>query len=146
MSFQRTLAALPDVVWRYVTWPEYMNQWSEGSVKLVSGGAEGRADVVGAVRRVTVIVLGLHFQLTEVVEESIPPARFVYRVISGGGLREHRGVMALDHLPNGTRLSWEVTYRARLPLLGLLMRWVIGTAIARSLDSLERILHQSAGE
>src|SRR5438105_1751361 len=104
MTFVRDLAAPPAAVWPYVTLPERMNEWSEAHAELVSAGADGRADTVGATRRVTPVIFGVRFPLDEVVEESIPPSRFVYRVLSGGGLSEHRGVMNLESIPGGTRL------------------------------------------
>jgi uncharacterized protein YndB with AHSA1/START domain len=142
MTFVRDLPAPPAAVWPYVTEPRRMNEWSEAHVELVSAGADGRPDAVGAARRVTPVVFGLRFPLNEVVEESIPPSRFVYRVLSGGGLSEHRGVMSLESIPGGTRLTWQVTYRARLPGMDLLMRWFVGGSIARSLTVLQQVTQQ----
>ena len=144
MRFERTLRGRPDIVWPYLTWPERMNDWSEAHVDLVSAGEGGRPDHVGATRRVTVPVLGLRFQLLEVVEESVPPSRFVYRVTGGGGLRQHRGEVRLDPVGDGTLLVWEVSYRTWVPGLGLLMKWLVGQSLRRSLAALERILSQQA--
>jgi hypothetical protein len=102
-----------------------MNEWSEARIELVSVGEGGRPDCAGTTRRVIVPVLGLRFHLLEVVEESLPPCRFVYRVTTGSGLRQHRGEMRLDPIGEGTRLVWEVAYQTSLPGLGLLMKWLL---------------------
>jgi len=144
MCFERSLPARPDVVWPHLTWPDRMNEWSEARVELVSAGEGGRADGAGATRRVTVPVLGLRSRLLEVVEESLPPSRFVYRVTAGGGLSRHRGRMDPEPVGGGTRLVWEVAYRTYVPGLGLLMKWLVGRSVRRSLAALERLLHRQA--
>jgi len=142
--FERYLPSPPDVVWPHLTWPDRMNEWSEARVELVSAGEGGRPDGAGATRRVTVQVLGLRSRLLEVVEESLPPSRFVYRVTVGGGLRRHRGQMCLEPAGDGTRLVWEVAYCTYVPGLGLLMNWLVGPSLRRSLAALERLLRRQA--
>ena len=144
VRFECNLPGRPDVVWPYLTWPDRMNEWSEARVELVAAGEGGRPDGAGATRRVTVPILGLRSHLLEVVEESLPPSRFVYRATSGIGLRQHRGQMRLEPVGDGTRLVWEVTYRAYIPGLGLLMNWLVGPSVRRSLAALERLLRRQA--
>jgi hypothetical protein len=144
VRFECNLPGRPDVVWPYVTWPDRMNEWSEARVELVTAGEGGRPDGAGATRRVIVPVLGFRSHLQEVVEESLAPSRFVYRVTSGIGLRQHRGQMRLEPVGDGTRLIWEVTYRTYIPGLGLLMNWLVGSSVRRSLAALERLLRRQA--
>ena len=90
LVFERTLSASPAIVWPYLTMPDRMNMWSEGIVRSLSEGPLGHDDEEGARRSVTVPVLfGFHSVLAEEIVEAEPPTRFVYRVVSGGALRDH---------------------------------------------------------
>lgn len=142
MRFEKDLPVGPEVAWDYLTCPEQMNLWSEAHIDLLSTGETNRSDAVGATRRVTVSVCGLRARLIEIVEESHPPQRFVYRVTSGGGLSQHRGTMTLEPIPSGTHLTWEVVYQARFPGLSLLMRWAVGPSLQRSLAVLEKVVQR----
>ena len=62
-------------------------------------------------------------ELREVILESEPPHRFVYRVISGAPVRYHQGAMTLTELSNGrSSLRWEVEIEPEAAALARLIR------------------------
>jgi uncharacterized protein YndB with AHSA1/START domain len=139
-EYARDLAAPPEDVWPHVTRPELMSAWSEAPIELFTAGPGGGPDAVGTVRRAIVPVFGLKILLEEVIAESEPPRRCVYRIISGGAIREHQGTMTLTEIPGGTRLRWEVSFATRWPWPAPLFAAVVGPSVDRSLAALERIL------
>ncbi len=144
MHFEVNLPVPPDRAWPYLTHPDRMNEWSEARIELIAPGPGGLPDAAGATRRVTVSVLGFSAHLAELVEEAVPPSHFVYRVTAGGCLRRHKGEIRLTPSGGGTTLVWEVTFSTYVPGLGLLMKWLIGRSLGRSLAVLERLLSQQA--
>ena len=139
LRFERTLSTDARTAWRWLTDPEHMNRWSEARVRATS---DGPPDVAGATREVTVPAFGMRSRLQEVIVEADPPRRFVYRVVSGGALRDHRGTITLSG-DDPVELTWAVRFDAP-PGLGALLTWVLRPRLARSLDDLARQL-ASAG-
>jgi len=145
LTVKRTLHAERAVLWRLLTVPEEMNRWSEASVTGVEPGVNGSYAEVGARRRVHVPLLAWRIRLEEEIVEVVPEERFVYRVRSGGAIRDHRGVQTLEALGAGLlELRWDVSFRAVLPGLGLGMRLLLRPRLERSLDALEGLARLSA--
>ncbi len=136
LRFERVFSAPPHVVWPYLTVPDEMNRWSEAKVVAVTPGANGAHDGVGATRRVTVPAFGLTSTLDEEVVESVPHERFAYRVVRGGGLRNHRGTQTLTPVNGGTGLVWEVQFEAAFAPLARVLGAILRPRLARSLDAL----------
>jgi uncharacterized protein YndB with AHSA1/START domain len=136
LKFERVIAAPLDDVWRLVTIPEAMNQWSEARVELEG---DAQPDLPGTERLVTVRAFGLRSRLYERIEESSPPNRLVYIVVRGGMIRNHRGEVLLTPVEGGTRLIWTVQFSPKIPLTGWFFKAVLRPALNRSLDELQRV-------
>jgi uncharacterized protein YndB with AHSA1/START domain len=142
---ERLLPAAPETIWPLITIPDQMNRWSIARIEAVAPGEDGRHDAAGARRRVTVRVLGLSSRLEERIVAAEPPCRFVYRVVAGGGLRDHRGVQTLvAEGPSSARLTWEVTFRAAVPGLAAVLASVLRPRLEASVDALARVLAGSS--
>ncbi len=137
---EQALPAPAAAVWPFITEPERMNRWSLARVEALALGDGGLPGTVGALRSVTVRAAGRSFVLREVVEEALPPERFVYRVIEGPGVREHRGVMTLAPAPEGARLRWEVTFEMALPGAATATRLLLERQLGASLRHLARVV------
>ena len=137
---ERLLPVAAEVAWPLITIPEQMNRWSLARVEAVAPGEHGRQDAVGARRRVTVRVYGLSSRLEERILVAEPPHRFVYCVVSGAGIRDHRGVQTLVAQGSSTRFTWEVTFRAVVPGLATILASLLRPRLEASADALLRVL------
>lgn len=140
LQFERVFAAPPEVVWPYLTVPDEMNRWSEAKVQALTPGASGTHDSAGATRRVTVPAFGFTSTLDEEVVVAVAPERFEYRVVRGGGLRNHRGTQVLSFANGATTLVWEVSFEAAVPGLVRVLGGILRPRLARSLDALVAIV------
>jgi uncharacterized protein YndB with AHSA1/START domain len=140
LRFERSFEAPPDVVWTFLTVPAQMNRWSEAQVIALGSGG----DVTGARRRVVVRAFGVSWALEEEIVEAIRPARFAYRVRSGGGLRHHAAVIVLTPNRTGTDVVWEVTFESVIPGVDPILAAVLRRQLGRSLDALRRLLSDAA--
>ncbi len=111
-----------------------MNRWSTAKIHLASAGDGGHPAGVGALRRVD--LPGLGGRLHEVVAESEPPHRFVYRVYRGPGIRAHRGEMTVAQTKEGSFLTWEVRADFVAPFAGIVAKQMLTRELGRSLDTL----------
>lgn len=121
-------------VWQLLTVPEEMNRWSEATVLAAEAGR----------RRVSIPFLGLRMQVEERILETDPPHRLVYSVVSGGGLRAHRGVQTFERIGDGaTRMHWVVCFEPWIPGTGPILRALLLPKLERSLATLIRIARGS---
>lgn len=139
LRFERSFEVPPEVAWSLLTVPTQLNLWSEAKVIALGGGD----DVAGARRRVVVGAFGLSFVLEEEIVEVIRPARFAYRVLSGGGLRHHSGMIVLTPNGAGTNVVWEVTFESVVRGVARILAVVLRRQLGRSLDALRRLLSEA---
>ena len=140
LDFERELAATPEQLWDLLTQPERMNEWSTAKISLVSPGDAGRADGVGALRRVDVPgFLGVKQRLREVVVVSEPGRRFGYSVYDSPPIRRHAGSMTLTPSGGGTRLRWLVNAELASPLLEKFAEKLLRRELRKSLDKMEKL-------
>jgi uncharacterized protein YndB with AHSA1/START domain len=140
LRFEQHLSAPPATAWPYLTDPAHMNEWSDARIELLSPGPGGRPDEPGATRQATIRALGTTSRLVEQVVESCPPDRMVYRVISGGLIRNHRGVVELTAAPGGCNLTWSIEFGAPVPGLARVMGWMFRPKMAHGLAALAELL------
>jgi hypothetical protein len=70
-----------------------------------------------------------------VVEEVVewdPPHRYVYVLLRGAPIRNHRGEVRVEDAAGGTRATWRIEFEPVIPLSGLVLKPVM-TRMARSL-------------
>ena len=139
LRFERSFDAPPEVTWPFLTVPAQMNLWSDAKVIALGNGD----DVAGARRRVVVRAFGLSVVLEEESVEVTRPARFAYRVLSGGALRHHSGVIVLTPNGAGTDVVWEVTFESVVPGLTPILAVLLRRQLGRSLDALRRLLSET---
>ncbi len=140
LLFDHQFPVSPAKAWPYLTNPERMNDWSDARIELLKPGPSGRPDEAGAQRQATIRSLGATSQLVEEIVESQPPDRLVYRVISGGPIRNHRGVVQLTPTPGGSRLTWEIEFGAPLPGLATILGWLFRPKMEQGLKKLAALL------
>jgi uncharacterized protein YndB with AHSA1/START domain len=121
---------------RYTDHPGWTDWAGLGRVRLVRDGTPDR-NGLGAVR-----AFSASPGLREEVTLFDPPHRMDYRIVQGAyPLTDHHGEVLFAPEGTGTRVTWSVTFRSKLPLLGwpikggltLLFRKILG-GLARDLD------------
>jgi uncharacterized protein YndB with AHSA1/START domain len=145
---EETFSLSPDELWPWLTVPSRMNRWSEAAVTLESAGEDGGPASAGARRRVDLSAFGLTFRLHEVVVESCPPERFVYRVTRAPGLRAHWGEITLRKAGTShqlTHLTWRVEFAAGLPGVEPLFVAIVRPRLRRSLCVLASLAAERPG-
>jgi uncharacterized protein YndB with AHSA1/START domain len=143
LRFDYNLPAPPATAWPYLTDPVRMNEWSDAHIELLNPGPGGRPDEPGATRQATIRSLGATSRLVELVVESSPPERMVYRVTSGGLIRNHRGVVELTAVPGGSRLVWQIEFGAPFPGLARVLGWMFRPKMEQGLTALAKLLSHS---
>ncbi len=108
-----------------------------GRVRLVREGSPER-DGVGAVRAFSAAP-----GLREEVTAFEAPERMEYRVVAGGfPLADHRAEVRFSPEGRGTRVTWRVSFRSRVPGLGWVLSRGIEAALRRVLAKLARDLDE----
>lgn len=127
-EISRVIAASPETIWALLADHEGMKRWAP--VREVVRRRPGSPDPngVGAIR--TVRAFGI------VVDERItdfdPGTRLGYTLVGGAPLRDHSAQVTLSPDAGGTRVVWDVRFRALVPGTG----WLLETAIRRGLERL----------
>jgi uncharacterized protein YndB with AHSA1/START domain len=119
------------------TWPD----WSPiDSYALVRPGAD-EPEGVGAVRELR---SGRITGRDEIVE-LVPDRRLSYAHTSSLPVRDYRGDVDLEPVPEGTRIRWTVAFDPKLPGTGALVRRALDGFIAKLTDGLARHADELAG-
>lgn len=128
-SVQARSTARPEVVFALLADATSWRRWGRPLV-LASSWQRGLPQGgVGAVR-----VLGKGpLSARERVLEQEAPRRHAYELVSWQPVRDYLGEVQLDQEGSGTRITWTVGFRARVPGAGraqrlVLQRWVGGLA------------------
>lgn len=132
LLFVRELPVSPEVLWPHVTDAAHISAWAGVQITPLTPGAGGHPDGVGATRQVSMGAM----TMAERVVEAAPPERFVYQVYEGGMLQWHEGVIVLEPVGEGTRLSWHVALTPAVPGTGWIMRRVLTRQFEAGLDAL----------
>ncbi|MFT3768992.1 MAG: DUF5995 family protein [Minicystis sp.] len=143
LSLAQALPARPAAVWPYLTDPARMNLWSLARVDGVSPGDGDDPGGVGALRGITIRTPGREVGFEEVIEHAEPPRRFVYRVVRGLPLRDHRGEITLRNEGWGTVLTWSVDFDFLVPGVEIAARRVLDDQLRRSLEALARVVRSA---
>jgi catechol 2,3-dioxygenase-like lactoylglutathione lyase family enzyme/uncharacterized protein YndB with AHSA1/START domain len=124
-------------IWEAVTDHARMSEWSGFPSALVSPGKTDR-NGVGALRKVGV----LGSTVEEEVVEFVPNRRFVYRLLRGAPLRNHRGTVML--IPEGpaVRVRWAVQFESVVPGSGHVIAMVLGRLFQGGLVRLKGMLER----
>jgi hypothetical protein len=117
-----------------------MNDWSDAHIELLNPGPNGKPDEPGANRQATIRALVASSRLVEQIMESSPPHRLVYRVTSGGMIRNHRGVVELTTVADGSKLVWQIEFGAPLPGLARVLGWMFKPKMEQGLRKLAELL------
>ena len=120
---------------RYTDHPGWTDWAGAGPVRLAREGSPHRFGV-GAVRSFA-LVPGLREEVTAFE----PPRRMEYRVTQGAfPLADHHGEVLFSPEGDGTRVTWRVSFRSRIPGTGKLLTLGLEALFKRMLASLERDL------
>jgi uncharacterized protein YndB with AHSA1/START domain len=135
-SFEHPIDAVFDRYTDHVGWSEWAGV---GQVRLAREGTPER-DGVGCVRAFAVPA-----SLQEEVTAFERPRRMEYRVIRGAfPMTDHRGEVLFAPEGAGTRVTWRVSFRWRLPGTGWLVDRALAAFFRRVLDALARDLDRRA--
>lgn len=107
---------------------ERWGEWTGlGRVRLVKDGAPER-DGIGAIR-----AFAAAGPLREEVTGYEAPSRMTYRIAAGGfPITDHHGEVVFEETGAGTRVTWRVRFRSRLPGTG----WLIERGLRRLFTTL----------
>lgn len=126
LELSRTVAAPPEVVFEVLTDHRgYAEITAMRSVELEREG-DPAPNGVGAIRSLRLIG-------PPVREEVIaydPPRRFAYRLLSGVPVRDHVGTVELEPVQEGTRMTYVVETKPKVPLAGFAITAVIRRSVA----------------
>ncbi len=124
-DLERRFDAPLDIVWDVLTDHRAYQEW--GAVKTAELEAEGSPDIngVGSIRRLSEGPIVIREQVIEFE----PKSRFVYTVLSGPPVRDYRATVTLDARGTSTMVHWNVTFRGKLPLIGLVVKPVVRRVI-----------------
>ena len=138
LHLERVLDCTPEIAFALVSDPDRINLWSTAAVRCKATGDGGHPGAVGALREVALPGRRPRV-LEETVEVSVPPSRFVYRVVGGAPVRSHTGEILIT--PDGprTRVAWTVRARFSLPGMGMIVRRRIEPALSESLDRMVEV-------
>jgi uncharacterized protein YndB with AHSA1/START domain len=125
-----------DEVFRRYTDHQGWSRWAGfGPVWLAQEGAPHR-DGTGCVRAFK-LVPGLREEVTGFE----PPARMDYRVVNGAyPLTDHHGEVLFTPEGQGTRITWRVSFRSKIPGIGGALRGGLTLLFRRLLVRFERHL------
>ena len=126
-SIESTASA--QTLWDVLTTHEGMPQWF-GPVRKVVLDPPGRDERngPGAIRHIHAVGPAV---VAEVVEWE-PPNRYVYKLLSGAPIRNHRGQVTVEETPRGSKATWRIEFEAVLPLSGFILEPLM-TRVARML-------------
>jgi uncharacterized protein YndB with AHSA1/START domain len=122
-------------VWEVVRDHERMTEWTGMKAELLRPGLHER-NGVGAVRKLGVLGAGAE----EEVVEFVPNQRYVYRLLSGAPIRNHRGTVMLIPEGGATRVRWAVRFEGAVPGSGGALAAVLSRAFRASLGRLKKLV------
>jgi len=130
-----TIDASPERIWQFVREHERMKEWTGLDARLLRPGVTDR-NGVGAVRRLSILGSGAE----EEIVEFVPNERYVYRLLSGAPIRNHRGTVLLVPQGSSTRVRWAVRFEGAVPGTGAALAAVLGRIFRASLVRLKRLV------
>ena len=122
-------------VWSVVREHERMKEWTGLRAELLRPGIDDR-NGVGAVRKLGIAGSGAE----EEVVEFVPGERYVYRLLRGAPIRNHRGAVMLIPEGSATRVRWAVRFEAAVPGTGGALAAVLGRVFRASLLRLKKLV------
>ena len=126
-------------VWKVVREHERMKKWTGLRAELLRPGNADR-NGVGALRRLGKLG-ALGSGVEEEVVEFVPNERYVYRLLRGAPIRNHRGtVMLIPEGPTTTRVRWAVEFEGVVPGTGAAIAAVLRRVFRASLVRLKRLV------
>ena len=141
---KQSLPAEPERIWPLITEPKHMNRWLKARVRLLAAGDGSGAGSVGAVRRVSIRMLGLTLHFNQIIELVEPPRRLVYHVIAGQPVRRHRGEITLRQIALGTELAWHIDFSLLVPGQRLAARALLQPILKQSLAALAELARDTS--
>ncbi len=125
-----TVAAPPAAVWRLLadsaTWPEWTPIDRHEPVR--PAGPDGTGEI-------RIFHNGRHTVREEIVE-FVPERRLTYTLLAGLALRDYRAEIDLAPAPEGSRVRWHTTFRAKVPGTGAIYLKALTTATRQFVDGL----------
>jgi uncharacterized protein YndB with AHSA1/START domain len=137
IHFVRDFDVPRERVFDFFSQHERLSEIYPGAFKrIVDSNDPSNINGIGSVRRIT----NFPVVLEEVVTKFSYPSLIEYKLINGGPVRHHLGVMHFYELDNGarTRLDYTIQFEGKWPLTGFLLKNVIETVIGKAIRELSR--------
>ncbi len=126
------IPAPPDRVWAVYTDHEGWQRWAGIDEVVLRQQGYPPPNGLGAIR----VIRHRGTAVEEEITAFESPKRMTYRLIAGAPIREHQGEVRLEPSGSGTRLSWNVEFKALIPGTGPVLRWVVERMLRRILTRL----------
>jgi Polyketide cyclase / dehydrase and lipid transport len=136
-SFARTAHSVASVedVWPLIGEAARWKEWSFLDRSLLERDGRPDPNGVGALRHFTRLGIGS----TEEVVKWEPPTHLAYAIVKGFPVKDYRADVVLTSAAEaggrpgdpGTTLTWSVTFDAKYPGTGTVMRSVLGVIVGR---------------
>ncbi len=104
------LAASPELVWPWLSDPQKLSQWWNGTVTLEASGPHGHPDEPGAVRRFQATIDGHAINGQQTITEADSPTLLRYQSPENGVMEREQGVMTLTQNGTGSELGWQISF------------------------------------
>jgi uncharacterized protein YndB with AHSA1/START domain len=125
IELSEEIQAWPEAVWAVVTDHRGWSRWSGMKEAVLRSEGYPPPNGLGATR----VFRRSGFAVEEEVTGFDPPQRMEYRLTAGLPIRDHVGEMTFKRTGSGTRLTWRVAFRPRIPGTGVLLRWVVARVL-----------------
>ncbi|MDN4518119.1 SRPBCC family protein [Mycolicibacterium austroafricanum] len=127
LRFVRSCAASPEIIYDLLAVPERWPQW-------LTSARTARWEVPGTVRRIEVSGLTMREQI--LVADR--PHHHAYTILSGFPVTDHRADVRITPRPDGCVVTWEATFRSRVPGTGALVWLMLRSSMPTMVRALVR--------
>lgn len=110
-SFTHEVVAPPDVVWDVLSDHRGMSRWTAARRVVLEAEGDPPPNGVGAVRAIHAVGPPIRERVTAFEQ----PRRLAYTMVSGAPMSDYFGEIVLEPTATGTRFTWTIDFRPRIP-------------------------------
>jgi uncharacterized protein YndB with AHSA1/START domain len=110
-SFTHEVAVPPEVVWDVLSDHRGMSRWTAARRVVLEVEGDPPPNGVGAVRAIHAVGPPIRERVTAFEQ----PRRLAYTMVSGAPMSDYFGETVLEPTATGTRFTWTIDFRPRIP-------------------------------